>query len=67
MVRKRGGYGESAELVAATSLCTRVFLAGAEAHNGNREEALRLLIPLEREHLERHVAVYGLACHSRGL
>ena len=39
----------------------RVFLAGAEAHNGNREEALRLLIPLEREHLERHVAVYGLA------
>jgi len=22
---------------------------------------LRLLIPLEREHLERHVAVYGLA------
>jgi TolB-like protein/Tfp pilus assembly protein PilF len=39
----------------------RVFLAGAEAHNGNREEALRLLIPLERDHLERHVAVYGLA------
>jgi TolB-like protein/Tfp pilus assembly protein PilF len=40
---------------------TREFLAAAEAHNGNREEALRLLIPLEREYLERHVAVYGLA------
>ena len=39
----------------------REFLAGAEAHNGNRQEALRLLIPLEREYLERHVAVYGLA------
>jgi TolB-like protein/Tfp pilus assembly protein PilF len=39
----------------------REFLAGAEAHNGHREEALRLLIPLEREYLERHVAVYGLA------
>ena len=39
----------------------REFLAGAEAHNGNREEALRLLVPLEREYLERHVAVYGLA------
>ena len=39
----------------------REFLAGAEAHNGNREEALRLLVPLEREYLEKHVAVYGLA------
>ena len=39
----------------------REFLAGAAAHNGNREEALRLLMPLEREYLEKHVAVYGLA------
>jgi hypothetical protein len=39
----------------------RKFLAGAAAHHGNREEALRLLIPLEREYLEKHVAIYGLA------
>jgi TolB-like protein/Tfp pilus assembly protein PilF len=39
----------------------REFLAAAEAHNGHREEALRLLVPLEQEYLERHIAVYGLA------
>ena len=39
----------------------REFLAAAEAHNGKREEALRLLVPLEQEYLERRVAVYGLA------
>jgi TolB-like protein/Tfp pilus assembly protein PilF len=39
----------------------REFLAGAEAHSGNREAALKLLIPLESEYQERHVAVYGLA------
>jgi TolB-like protein/Tfp pilus assembly protein PilF len=39
----------------------REFLAAAEAHNGQREEALRLLVPLEQEYLERRVAVYGLA------
>jgi TolB-like protein len=39
----------------------REFLAGAAAHIGNREEALRLLSQLEPEYLENHVAVYGLA------
>jgi TolB-like protein len=39
----------------------REFLAAAEAHNGHREEALRILIPLEQEYQQRHVAVYGLA------
>jgi len=39
----------------------REFLAAAEAHTGNREEALRLLLPLEQEYQEKHIAVYGLA------
>ena len=45
----------------------REFLAGAAAHNGNREEALRLLAQLEPEYLEKHVAVYGLAVIRAGL
>jgi tetratricopeptide (TPR) repeat protein len=39
----------------------REFLVRALAHTGNRAEALRILEPLEREDLERNVAVYGLA------
>jgi adenylate cyclase len=39
----------------------REFLAAAEAHNGHREEALAMVAPLEKEYLDRHVAVYGLA------